>query len=148
MKKLSVLVVTLALITAAAWTAHSVAQPPASKSDSLLPAPKTSGAFEVPEAALLTERGRQLTHELQMLKRNRASMGARHPSLSEVNEKIQAVKETLAAWEPTIGDPANNPFRKEDASGQITEVDLRQLVIQMSKRIDELGKRVDLLEKR
>ena len=113
-----------------------------------LPAPNsksTANADVVPQAALLTERGRQLAEELRMLKRSRESMGSKHPTLPLINQKIEAITEQLQAWEP-----AENPFHPGDEQQkkpQINDYDLRQMVIQLNKRVEMLEKRVAELEK-
>ncbi len=108
---------------------------------------KAKSADEVPRAALLTERGRQLAEELRMLKRSRDSMGAKHPTLPLVNQKIEAIEEQLEAWEPAIGEPPPNPFHPDQESKpQMNDYDLRQIVIRLSKRVESLEKRVAELE--
>lgn len=99
---------------------------------------------QVPQAALLTERGKQLAEELRLLKRSRETMGPKHPSLPLVNKKIEAIQEQLQAWEP-----AANPFRPESGektTPQMNEYDLRQMVIRLNKRVEMLEKRVSQLE--
>lgn len=96
---------------------------------------------QIPPAALLTERGRQLADELRLLQRSRDSMGAKHPTLPLINKKIEAVLEQLQAWEP-----APNPFHAEESGPQMNEYDLRQVVIKLSKKVEELEKRVAKLE--
>ena len=103
----------------------------------------------IPEAALLTERGRQLAKELRMLRKARDSMGSKHPTLPLVKDKIEAIEEQLEAWEPAFGDPPENPFHPNDDSApspQMNEYDLRQIVIRLTKRVEALEKRVTQLE--
>ncbi|QEF99602.1 hypothetical protein Mal15_36680 [Stieleria maiorica] len=108
---------------------------------------KAKSADEVPRAALLTERGRQLAEELRMLKRSRDSMGAKHPTLPLVNQKIEAIQEQLEAWEPAIGAPPQNPFHPDlESRPQMNDYDLRQIVIRLTKRVESLEKRVAELE--
>lgn len=103
-----------------------------------------------PSAALLTERGRQLATELKMLKRSREAMGDRHPTLPVINKQIEAIEEQLKAWEPAFGGTEANPFRPDDAkqAPQVNEYDLRQMVIRLNARVEELEKRVAVLEKK
>ena len=112
--------------------------------------PKSSKTEEVPRAALLTERGRQLADELRMLKRSRDSMGSRHPTLPLINQKIAAIKEQLEAWEPAFGEPEANPFHSDSQSAtpMLNEYDLRQMVIKLNRRVEMLEKRVSELEKK
>ncbi|MEM6473937.1 MAG: hypothetical protein AAF802_30580 [Planctomycetota bacterium] len=117
------------------------------QSDETLKPPKRSET--VPEAALLTERGRQLAHELKMLKRTRDTMGPKHPTLPVVEKKIDAVLELLSAFEPAYGDSTDNPFRKggeKTDPDMINEYDLRQIVLRLSKRVEQLEARVTELE--
>lgn len=106
----------------------------------------TKGVEKVPRAALLTKRGRELADELQLLKRNRATMGAKHPTLPTIEKKIAEIEEELEAWEPAVGDAAQNPFHPEKTPPQLNEFDLRQLVLRLNKRVEQLEKRVALLE--
>jgi uncharacterized protein involved in exopolysaccharide biosynthesis len=105
-------------------------------------------AENVPQAALLTERGRQLAEQLRLLKRSRDSMGSKHPSLPSINTQIEAIEEQLEAWEPAFGEPAENPFHPGRATPQMNEFDLRQIVIRLNKRVESLEKRVAELERR
>jgi uncharacterized membrane protein YdfJ with MMPL/SSD domain len=116
----------------------------------------------VPRAALLTERGRQLSSELRILLESRKSLGEKHPSMPIIKQKIEAIKEQLRAWEPAMGAPAPNPFqaRADDSATaksrtadsatanrpQMNEYDLRQVVIRLTKRVAALEKRVSDLE--
>ncbi|MEL6109957.1 MAG: hypothetical protein AAFU85_28430 [Planctomycetota bacterium] len=103
----------------------------------------------VPPGALLTERGRELAFELKNLYRSKENMGARHPSLPTVEKRIKSVKELLKAFAP-----AENPFDRETKDKQtgsantLNEFDLRQLVVQLSKRVEMLEKRVEELERK
>ena len=146
MKKLhhaigAVLVVSLAVFLA---TQSNAQTGPEADSD---PGAAKSAA-PVPRAALLTERGRQLAEELRLLKRSRESMGAKHPTLPLINTKIAAIEEQLQAWEPSYGEPAENPFHPNPEKPQMNEYDLRQIVIQLNKRVEQLEKRVTELESR
>ncbi|MEM0925961.1 MAG: hypothetical protein AAGJ83_07980, partial [Planctomycetota bacterium] len=116
------------------------------QTDETLKPPKVDES--VPEAALLTERGRQLANELKMLQRTRDTLGPKHPTLPIVEQKIKDVLGLLSAWEPKYGE-SDNPFRKGEASDRVemmNEYDLRQVVLRLSKRVDELEKRVATLE--
>ena len=100
----------------------------------------------VPAEALLTERGRELAFELKNLLRSKNGMGPRHPSLPDVEKRIEATRELLKAYAP-----AENPFKKKDGGGDqpekmLNEYDLRQLVLRLSKRVEQLEKRVAKLE--
>ena len=122
-------------IIAICTVAHLFAQSPKERSDD-----------EIPRAALLTERGRELAEELRMLKRTRDSLGSKHPTLPVVLEKIEQVKLQLQAWSPS-GAGAENPFRPGQSKPEINQTDLRQIVLQLSMRIEQLERRVQTLEK-
>jgi len=110
------------------------------------------GKDEIPEAALLTERGTALVQRLKQLRHTESRLGARHPSLPEVQEQIAEIKRQLKAWEP-----APNPFRSADdppettAAGKpipaMNEEDLRQVVLNLTAELDALKRRVSALEK-
>lgn len=128
-----------------AWAANAL---PAQTGNSRADQSIESDGEAVPQAALLTERGRQLAQELQMLRRSRAAMGSKHPTLPLVNEKIAAIEEQLEAWEPAYGETPDNPFDAEKAAPKMNEYDLRQVVIRLSKRVEQLERRVTELERR
>jgi hypothetical protein len=109
----------------------------------------SDSAESLPQAALLTERGRELAKQLRLLKRARDSMGSKHPTLPSVNKQIEGIEEQLQAWEPAMGDKAENPFQtsRSTPTPQMNEYDLRQIVIRLNKRVEALEKRVADLER-
>jgi hypothetical protein len=98
----------------------------------------------IPEAALLTERGRQLSEELRRLRRTESSLGERHPSIATVREKIAAVEEQLQAWLPKA--EGNRPLGER--LPEMNPEDVKQLVLRLSAKIDQLERRVNALENR
>jgi len=103
---------------------------------------------EVPQAALLTERGQQLADRLQHLRRAEANMGDKHPSLPDVQQQIEEIKVQLEAWTP-----AANPFRASNELPirqipQMNDEDLRQLVLRLTDDIRLLEQRIERLERR
>ena len=106
---------------------------------------------EIPPAALLTDRGTALVERLKQLRRTESRMGAKHPSLPEVREQIDAILRELKAWQP-----APNPFRsstREDAASPelkpiplMNEEDLRQIVLALTQEVSDLRRRVEALE--
>ncbi len=144
-------------VAAIAWLAlSSTALLPAQTE---LPPPKQESTekseMPIPDAALLTQRGRELAQELRMLRRTRNNMGSKHPTRPLIEQKIEAVEEQLQAWEPAFGNPPPNPFQpggdRQPGGGadapQMNEYDLRQMVIRLSKRVEELERRVSQLER-
>ena len=104
-------------------------------------------AYVVPAAARLTERGQELAERLRQLRRIEATMGAKHPSRSEVSEEMTAVMEQLNAWSPTLRLPMGEPSLPE-ALPAMNEHDLRQLILRLSVKVERLESRVAALEKR
>jgi hypothetical protein len=98
----------------------------------------------IPQAAMKSDRGRQLADQLQRLKRAEATLGKNHPSLGTVREEIKQIEEQLQEWlpkaEPTTpsGEPAKGTSQDE----------LRRLVLRMAVQIQRLESRVDALEKK
>jgi hypothetical protein len=145
----------LVAVAAASLALSSAALLPAQTE---LPPPKEESAekseMPIPNAALLTQRGRELAQELRMLRRTRDTMGSKHPTRPLIEQKIEAVEEQLQAWEPAFGNPPPNPFQPgggqpggEADAPQMNEYDLRQMVIRLTKRVEELERRVSQLER-
>lgn len=101
---------------------------------------------DVPEAALLTERGQELAQRLRYLRRSESNMGDRHPSLPSVREEIKQVIQQLQAWAPLTPEASGDKGAQGRPSLQMNDRDLRQLVIQMANRIEQLEARVKKLE--
>ena len=105
---------------------------------------------KIPEAALLTERGKQLADRLRNLRYAEAQMGSKHPSLPSVQAEIESIKDELQAWVPAIKPKNGNGDDKvesaEMALAQLGEEDLRQLVVRLTLDIHRLRNRVVELE--
>lgn len=113
----------------------------------------------IPPAALLTDRGRELAENLRNLRRTRANLGGKHPTLPVVERAIAETERQLRAWLPSE-EGSDNPFKNLDSSPQrsssaarneseksaINETDLRQLVLRLHAKIEQLEERVRLLE--
>ena len=105
---------------------------------------------DVPEAALLTERGQELAKRLHYLRRSESNMGAKHPSLPSVRIEIKKVKEQLDAWAPGSSEKTHTSSgdkRRVKPFLQMNDHDLRQVVLQMAKQIQQLEARIQRLEK-
>ncbi|TWT56253.1 hypothetical protein CA85_44350 [Allorhodopirellula solitaria] len=113
----------------------------------------------VPPAALLTDRGRALAENLRNLRRTRANLGSKHPTLPVIEKAISETEQQLRAWLP--GDPVEeNPFESRDApptakppaaessaaNAGMNDTDLSQLVLRLHVRIEKLENRVRKLE--
>ncbi|WP_144059802.1 hypothetical protein [Rhodopirellula sallentina] len=113
--------------------------------------------IDVPAAALLTDRGRQLAENLRNLKRTRSNLGDKHPTVPLIEEQIEDTIQQLQAWIPAdTSEPT--PFIPSQQSGSVTadvsqppgmnEKDLRQLVLSLHRRIEQLELRVRNLERK
>ena len=103
---------------------------------------------EIPEAALLTQRGAELADRLKWLRRSEQSMGKNNPSLPEVREQIEGVLGQLKAWAPA---PDTNTIEGSDLKRKVPQMndeDLRQLVLQLVQQVADLQTRVGALERR
>lgn len=103
---------------------------------------------EVPKAALLTERGAELAERLKWLRRSEDSMGKSHPSLPEVRQQIDAIREQLKAWAPA---PEPNTYEAFDPKRKIPKMndeDIRQMLIELTEQVADLKTRVARLERR
>ncbi len=101
---------------------------------------------DIPQAALLTERGAELANRLKLLRRAEANLGNNHPSLPDVRKQINAIRDQLKATAP---EP--NPFRNratdvKRAVPKMNDDELRQLVILLVDDVADLKKRVLALE--
>lgn len=139
------------------WTVtHGFTQPPNIPIDSQI-----ADDPDVPKSALLTERGRELAAHLVQLKRTSATLGGKHPSLEAIRQEIDEVKEQLKAWAAGSDAIANagagagaRPGRStrdlEQAALEtptMNDQDLRQLVLRLAVKIDQLDNRMSRLER-
>ena len=96
----------------------------------------------VPQAALQTERGKELADRLRNLRFTESQLGSKHPSLSSVKEEIKSVKEELQAWVPAIKTKKKTDDDKvetvETALAELDEDDLRQLVVRLALDVHKL----------
>lgn len=113
----------------------------------------------IPAAAMLTDRGRELAENLRHLRRTRANLGGKHPTLPVIEEAIAETEQQLRAWLPNESG-SDNPFKHLDSQSQrsgsmgrvdseksvMNENDLRQLVLRLHARIEQLELRVRTLE--
>lgn len=113
----------------------------------------------VPHAALLTDRGRELAENLRNLRRTRANLGEKHPTLPVIEQAIAETERQLRAWLPSESG-SDNPFRNLDSpprrarpvtpvdseNSVMNDTDVRQLVLRLHARIDQLEARVRTLE--
>lgn len=113
----------------------------------------------VPSAAFLTDRGRALVENLRNLRRTRANLGPKHPTLPVIDKAILETEQQLRAWLPDES-AEENPFKKLDAPPQrarpatdatdnaaMNDTDLRQLVLRLHGQVEALEARVRTLER-
>ena len=111
-----------------------------------LPAPKPS----LPAPGMLTQRGPELELELMRLKDAFKIIGEAHPMRLRVEDRIKQLEVELATFRSIP-----NPFAEYEAQGlgpteildQLTEEQLRVLVIRLSVDMKDLRKRLEALEK-
>ncbi len=109
------------------------------------PAPQESNIGDgIPDAALESDRGRDLADQLRRLRRAQSTMGKNHPSLGTVREEIARVEKELQAWLPK----AEEGKSITGSNNEMNPDELRQLILQMAVQIKRLESRVDALEKR
>ncbi len=102
---------------------------------------------KIPRAALLTERGTQLANRLKFLRQSELTMGQKHPQFESVQDEIEEIKRELTAWSPAewfdsdVGEGALAQRLPE-----MNDRDLRQVVLQLVGKIEQLENRVAELE--
>jgi hypothetical protein len=102
---------------------------------------------DVPAAALLTDEGRQLAYQLQLLRRSVSALGPNHPSFGSVRAEIEAVKQRLATFSfrtPEGELPLGNLPKPVP---RLTNDQLHEMVLQMSSKIEKLETRIFVLER-
>lgn len=108
---------------------------------------------DIPESALLTERGLDLVTQLKRLRYAESSLGSRHPSLPGVREQIQSIRRILKSW----GNEGNTVASRNDSEKEVVIVsesildalskdDLKQLVVRLATDVSDLRKRLSELE--
>jgi uncharacterized protein involved in exopolysaccharide biosynthesis len=106
----------------------------------------SSSDGDIPQAALLSEKGTQLAEQLRHLRHTEAKLGAKHPQHAEIQSQIADIKRELSAWEPE-----ENPFlalnRSASDPAELSVQDLRQLVLQLAGKVAQLEARVEKLER-
>lgn len=103
---------------------------------------------EIPPAALLTDRGEQLALRLRFLRQSEQTMGKKHPQRENVRAEIESIKRELTAWASI--DPQELESDDGSATGlpAMNDRDLRQLVLQLAGKVEQLETRVAELEQR
>jgi hypothetical protein len=104
----------------------------------------------LPPSAYLTDRDTGLERELNRLKEARAGMGINHPRLADVERRIKELETEIATFRAIP-----NPFTELDEQGvspeeivdQLSEKELRVLVIRLAVDVKDLRKRVAALER-
>jgi hypothetical protein len=73
-------------------------------------------------------------------------MGARHPSLPSVRQEIKEVIKQLEAWAPNTTDGNGKDGERSKPLLQMNDRDLRELVIEIANKMEQLEDRVKKLE--
>ncbi|NND98693.1 MAG: hypothetical protein HKN47_15335 [Pirellulaceae bacterium] len=114
------------------------------------PDASTIAQDKIPDAVLQTDRGTELAEQLRMLRYNESTLGSKHPAMETVREQIADIKDEL--------DSLASDFRPEDGTtvtvdettprslAQLSELDLRQLVLRLSTDVSTLRDRISELE--
>ena len=103
---------------------------------------------KIPKNVLETERGREVVDQLRVLRTSELALGKKHPLLPKVRREIKQTKRMLGAWGKSEEIDGDSPA-KELASiiPAMEDQDLRQLVLRLIVRLDDLEKQVAELKK-
>ena len=104
----------------------------------------------LPPQAYLTDRDSSLERELRRLQDARAGMGINHPKLGEVERRIRDLEAELETFRAIP-----NPFQRFEDKGisprdiveQLSEEELRILVVRLAVDVKDLRERVAALER-
>lgn len=116
--------------------------------------PPTSGKSPQTGQQKMTAAEVLLQRELQNTLRSRARLGAKHPSVAVLDNKIAELRKQLndlALASPAKSAAAKpNPFdkRKSGTVRNTTDLELREMVQALIQRVDTLEKKVSTLESR
>ncbi|TWU29126.1 hypothetical protein [Novipirellula artificiosorum] len=98
--------------------------------------------------AELTERELKLANELKLLQRSEAGMGANHPALGDVKQRIATIREELNVLARDPGKRTTSQRAEKPISiAELTDQQLRLLVLKMAAKIEQLETRVSILER-
>ncbi|TWT80083.1 hypothetical protein CA13_14960 [Planctomycetes bacterium CA13] len=107
-----------------------------------------NAATQVGESAERSEREVKLSDELRMLRRSESAMGANHPAVGNVKTMIATISEQLRLL--ALAREKAAKAEKQKLSGSIDDLsdkELRRLVVRMAAKIVQLETRVDILER-
>ncbi|MEM6980251.1 MAG: hypothetical protein AAF539_11355 [Planctomycetota bacterium] len=116
-----------------------------------LPEPRTRLELSASERLWLSERRAQLEEQIRHLERIKATLGRKHPSMPEVESELEALQSQLGAWQldtSPFETAADDDDSLPNAFSQLSDADLRRLVLQMAIKIDRLETRIGVLERR
>ncbi|MGB7346544.1 MAG: hypothetical protein WBD20_20150 [Pirellulaceae bacterium] len=107
---------------------------------------------DIPESALLTERGMELAAQLKRLRYTEATLGSKHPSMASVREQIVSIKRILKSWgeadeEQSDAEPAEKEIVivSEAVLDSLSKDDLKQLVVRLATDVSRLRQRLEEL---
>jgi hypothetical protein len=110
---------------------------------------------DIPEEALLTERGVELSAQLKRLRYTESTLGGRHPSLPMIQEQIVSIRRILKSWGNEQDDIAGNDTEKSEKElvivsnevlNSLSKDDLKQLVVKLATDLSQVRQRLDELE--
>lgn len=112
------------------------------------PSSASTRAPKVGESVLPAESSqqRQWNAQLRTLRQTEATLGEAHPSLSAVREQIAAIEQRLGLAVGQESDPARRARSSASNASMLADSDLRQLLVEMTNRIQQLEVRVKNLE--
>jgi hypothetical protein len=102
---------------------------------------------DIPAAALLTDEGRRLAYQLQLLRRSVSALGPNHPSFGAVRAEIEAVKQRLATFTFRTTEGESPVDNLPQPVQRLTNDQLHEMVLQMSSKIQKLETRLFVLER-
>ncbi len=110
---------------------------------------------DIPEEALLTERGVELSAQLKRLRYTESTLGARHPSLPMIQEQIVSIRRILKSWgdgQDEVAVDEKDSSEKElvivsnEVLDSLSKDDLKQLVVKLATDLSQVRQRLDELE--
>jgi len=112
--------------------------------------PRVASADEASadEAPPLSDQQRQVADELRLLKRAESRMGAKHPAVQDVRKKIADLTEQLEGMAAVSSQQKNQARPTQSLSiADMNDQQLRQLILRMAIKIEQLETRIETLER-
>ncbi len=100
---------------------------------------------DIPQAALLTDKGMQMAARLRMLRDAESRMGSKHPSLPDVQRQIAQIRTQLRDWADKPVKDGDLPPKQADQT-EFTPQELQQIVLRLAEEVEVLKQKVARLE--